>query len=75
MIQTKTIEEITMKRFTLLLTLLSSLILSPLLAYAETVGDNTVTIYVTRHGKTMFNTVHRVQGWADTPLTTAGGLC
>jgi probable phosphoglycerate mutase len=24
-----------------------------------------VTIYLTRHGKTMFNTVHRAQGWAD----------
>ena len=31
-----------------------------------------VTLYITRHGKTMFNTVHRVQGWADTPLTPAG---
>lgn len=61
-----------MKKFSLLLTLLSSIIFSPLLAHAETVDDNTVTIYVTRHGKTMFNTVHRVQGWADTPLTVAG---
>lgn len=31
-----------------------------------------VTIFVTRHGKTMFNTVHRAQGWSDTPLTPAG---
>lgn len=31
-----------------------------------------VTIYLTRHGKTMFNTVHRAQGWADTPLTAPG---
>ncbi|WP_337011156.1 histidine phosphatase family protein [Pantoea sp. AS142] len=31
-----------------------------------------VTLFVTRHGKTMFNTVQRVQGWADTPLTPAG---
>lgn len=31
-----------------------------------------VTIYLTRHGKTMFNTVHRAQGWADTPLTASG---
>lgn len=29
-------------------------------------------LYVVRHGKTMFNTVHRVQGWCDTPLTQAG---
>ena len=38
----------------------------------EAVGDGTVVFYVTRHGKTMFNTVHRAQGWADTPLTEAG---
>jgi probable phosphoglycerate mutase len=31
-----------------------------------------VTLYITRHGKTMFNTVHRAQGWADTPLTAPG---
>jgi len=31
-----------------------------------------VILYVTRHGKTMFNTVHRAQGWADTPLTPSG---
>lgn len=31
-----------------------------------------VHLYVTRHGKTLFNTVHRVQGWSDTPLTAEG---
>lgn len=31
-----------------------------------------VYLYVTRHGKTMFNTTHRVQGWSDTPLTQPG---
>ncbi|MGK3143174.1 histidine phosphatase family protein [Pantoea sp. C2G6] len=31
-----------------------------------------VMLYVTRHGKTMFNTVHRAQGWSDTPLTASG---
>lgn len=30
------------------------------------------TIFLTRHGKTMFNTAKRVQGWCDTPLTEAG---
>ena len=29
-------------------------------------------LYIVRHGKTMFNTVQRVQGWCDTPLTKAG---
>ncbi|WEV61272.1 histidine phosphatase family protein [Streptococcaceae bacterium ESL0729] len=31
-----------------------------------------VVLYVTRHGKTMFNSVHRAQGWSDTPLTAPG---
>lgn len=31
-----------------------------------------VILYVTRHGKTMFNTIERVQGWCDTPLTREG---
>ena len=26
----------------------------------------------TRHGKTLFNTVGRVQGWCDSPLTDEG---
>ena len=29
-------------------------------------------LYVVRHGKTMFNTIERVQGWCDTPLTKEG---
>jgi broad specificity phosphatase PhoE len=31
-----------------------------------------VVIYLTRHGKTLFNTMDRVQGWTDSPLTEAG---
>ena len=31
-----------------------------------------VSLYVARHGKTLFNTVHRAQGWSDTPLTSEG---
>lgn len=34
--------------------------------------DGKVYLYVARHGKTMFNSVHRVQGWSDTPLTKEG---
>ncbi|QDK71414.1 histidine phosphatase family protein [Lactococcus protaetiae] len=33
-----------------------------------------VNIYLVRHGKTMFNTIGRAQGWSDTPLTEAGEL-
>lgn len=29
-------------------------------------------LYVARHGKTMFNTIGRMQGWCDTPLTAIG---
>ncbi|MDR2977032.1 MAG: phosphoglycerate mutase family protein [Streptococcaceae bacterium] len=31
-----------------------------------------LNIYLCRHGKTMFNTIGRAQGWSDTPLTKAG---
>jgi broad specificity phosphatase PhoE len=30
------------------------------------------TLWITRHGKTIFNTVDRVQGWCDSPLTPDG---
>lgn len=30
--------------------------------------DGTVTIYFTRHGQTLLNTLERVQGWSDAPL-------
>lgn len=33
-----------------------------------------VRLYIARHGKTMFNTIGRAQGWSDTPLTTFGEL-
>ena len=31
-----------------------------------------VTLYLTRHGKTMLNTTGRMQGWCDSPLTEEG---
>lgn len=30
------------------------------------------TLYLTRHGETMFNRQHRMQGWCDSPLTELG---
>ncbi|WEV60230.1 phosphoglycerate mutase family protein [Streptococcaceae bacterium ESL0729] len=33
-----------------------------------------VKIYLVRHGKTMFNTIGRAQGWSDTPLTKTGEI-
>jgi probable phosphoglycerate mutase len=35
-------------------------------------GEKPVTIYVTRHGRTLFNTKELAQGWADSPLTPEG---
>ncbi|MCI2170492.1 histidine phosphatase family protein [Schleiferilactobacillus perolens] len=32
----------------------------------------TQTLYLMRHGETMFNQEHRVQGWVDSPLTEKG---
>ena len=31
-------------------------------------------LYIIRHGKMMFNTIGRAQGWSDTPLTAEGEL-
>lgn len=38
----------------------------------EAIEPTKVTLYLTRHGKTMLNTADRVQGWADAPLTEPG---
>lgn len=34
--------------------------------------DPVVQVYLTRHGETMLNALHLVQGWSDSPLTEAG---
>ena len=61
-------------RNVLLLVVLSSLVISLAACGSDQVAskDNTVTLYITRHGKTMLNTSDRVQGWADSPLTEPG---
>ena len=41
-------------------------------AAAVSVTGERVEIYLIRHGKTIFNTMSRVQGWTDTPLTAEG---
>lgn len=35
-------------------------------------SEGDVTLYFARHGKTLFNSFDRVQGWADSPLTEEG---
>lgn len=39
---------------------------------AQKTKNKTVTFYIARHGKTMLNTMDRVQGWSDAPLTPEG---
>lgn len=40
---------------------------------APTVTEpDTITVWFARHGKTWLNTLDRVQGWADSPLTDEG---
>ena len=34
--------------------------------------NSTVTFYVTRHGETLLNHLHKAQGWVDPPLTEKG---
>jgi len=41
-------------------------------AKQEAKKDNTVVFWFTRHGKTILNTMDRVQGWSDAALTPAG---
>lgn len=45
---------------------------TPVVVAQDNKEDGTVVLYITRHGKTILNTMDRVQGWADTPLTPAG---
>ena len=30
------------------------------------------TLYLMRHGQTLFNRCHKIQGWCDSPLTKEG---
>ena len=30
------------------------------------------TLYLMRHGETLFNVLHKIQGWCDSPLTSKG---
>lgn len=30
------------------------------------------TLYLVRHGQTLFNARHKIQGWCDFPLTQTG---
>lgn len=30
------------------------------------------TLYLMRHGQTLFNLQHKIQGWCDAPLTPLG---
>jgi probable phosphoglycerate mutase len=60
------------KRILCALLLAVVFVLASLPVFAGGSGEKAVTIYVTRHGKTLFNTKELVQGWADSPLAPEG---
>jgi probable phosphoglycerate mutase len=47
-------------------------VLASLPVFAGGGKEKAVTIYVTQHGKTLFNKKEIVQGWVDSPLTVEG---
>ncbi len=53
---------------------LCSILALGIIPFANAESDNSgdVTIYLTRHGKTMFNVTGQMQGWSDTPLIEDG---
>ncbi|QIR28095.1 MULTISPECIES: histidine phosphatase family protein [Kluyvera] len=61
-----------MKKWLIALMALASAATCSAADIAPSAHDDTVTLYFARHGKTLFNTFDRVQGWADTPLTEDG---
>lgn len=60
------------KRMIAFLMLLSIVTLASAEAAPQPVNDDAITIYLVRHGKTLLNSVDRVQGWVDSPLTEQG---
>lgn len=61
-----------MKKVSLLLLFALLGIVPICLAQKKNPKDNAVVLYIARHGKTILNTMDRVQGWADAPLTPPG---
>lgn len=61
-----------MKKWMVILMLFVSCSVSIAAPAAEDGATDTVTIWFARHGKTWLNTLDRVQGWADSPLTEEG---
>ncbi len=51
---------------------ISLLAVSTALINNAAAGEDGVTIYFARHGKTVLNTYDRAQGWADSPLVAPG---
>lgn len=62
-----------MKKWLIILIISASTLFSTVSANENNKSnDDTITLYFARHGKTIFNTFDRVQGWADSPLTEEG---
>lgn len=61
-----------MKKTQILLVATLLIFVSSVFAQKKEAKNDAVVIYIARHGKTILNTMDRVQGWADAPLTPPG---
>ena len=64
--------EINMRKFLLILIMMTASMVCLAAESPKRMSEDDVTIYFARHGKTLFNSFDRVQGWADSPLTEDG---
>lgn len=61
-----------MKKIQILLITILLISVPSVFAQKKQTKNDAVVIYIARHGKTILNTMDRVQGWADAPLTPPG---
>ena len=61
-----------MKKIQILLITILLISVPSVFAQKKQTNNDAVVIYIARHGKTILNTMDRVQGWADAPLTPPG---
>ena len=61
-----------MKKTQILLVATLLIFVSSVFAQKKEAKNDAVVMYIARHGKTILNTMDRVQGWADAPLTPPG---
>lgn len=61
-----------MKKIKIFLFATLLIVVPSVFAQKKEAKNDAVVMYIARHGKTILNTMDRVQGWADAPLTPPG---